>query len=77
MGQVEIFSVPLHSEPGSLQMVQTFGRSHEVKIATYRMGGESRVGVIDENNQTVSPFDIPTADAARSDNRASAFRSGG
>jgi 2-keto-4-pentenoate hydratase/2-oxohepta-3-ene-1,7-dioic acid hydratase in catechol pathway len=36
-----------------------------VKIATYRMGSESRVGVIDENKQTVSPFDIPTADAAR------------
>ena len=36
-----------------------------MKIATYRMGGERRVGVIDENKQTVSPFDIPTADAAR------------
>ena len=35
-----------------------------MKIATYRMGGERRVGVIDDNKQTVSPFDIPAEDAA-------------
>jgi 2-keto-4-pentenoate hydratase/2-oxohepta-3-ene-1,7-dioic acid hydratase in catechol pathway len=34
-----------------------------VKIATYRVGGERRVGLIDEARQTVSPFDIPDADA--------------
>ena len=34
-----------------------------MKIATYRVGGERRVGVIDEARQTVSPFDIPEAEA--------------
>jgi 2-keto-4-pentenoate hydratase/2-oxohepta-3-ene-1,7-dioic acid hydratase in catechol pathway len=34
-----------------------------MKIATYRFGGERRVGLIDEQRQTVSPFDIPEADA--------------
>src|ERR1700681_4671366 len=35
-----------------------------MKIATYRVGGERRVGLVDEQRQTVSPFDIPQADAA-------------
>jgi 2-keto-4-pentenoate hydratase/2-oxohepta-3-ene-1,7-dioic acid hydratase in catechol pathway len=35
-----------------------------VKIATYRVGGERRVGLIDQRQQTVAPFDIPEADAA-------------
>jgi len=36
-----------------------------VKIATYRVGGERRVGVVDEGRQTVSPFDISEAEAAQ------------
>ena len=35
-----------------------------MKIATYRVGGERRVGLVDERRQTVSPFDIPEAEAA-------------
>jgi hypothetical protein len=58
------FSFPLHSEPGSLQMVQIKRRSAGVKIATCRMGGERRVGVVDDHKQTVSPFDIAAEDAA-------------
>ena len=42
-------------------MVQNNGRSGAVKIATYRVGGERRVGVVDVDRQTVSPFDIPEA----------------
>ena len=34
-----------------------------MKVATYRVGGERRVGLVDEKRQTVSPFDIPEADA--------------
>ncbi|MGA2044015.1 MAG: fumarylacetoacetate hydrolase family protein [Roseiarcus sp.] len=34
-----------------------------MKIATYRVGGERRVGVVDERRQTVSAFDIPEAEA--------------
>ena len=34
-----------------------------MKIATYRVGAERRVGLIDEERQTVSPFDIPEAEA--------------
>ncbi len=34
-----------------------------MKIATYRVGGERRVGLVDEPRQTVSPFDIPEAEA--------------
>lgn len=35
-----------------------------MKIATYLAGGERRVGVVDEARQTVSPFDLPQAEAA-------------
>ena len=35
-----------------------------MKIATYRVGGERRVGLIDEARLTVTPFDIPEAEAA-------------
>ena len=34
-----------------------------MKIATYRVGGERRVGLVDERRQTISAFDIPEADA--------------
>lgn len=34
-----------------------------MKIATYRVGGERRVGLIDEARQTVSPFDLPQVEA--------------
>ena len=34
-----------------------------MKIATYRVGGERRVGLVDEARQTVAPFDIPEAEA--------------
>ena len=34
-----------------------------MKIATYRVGGERRVGLIDDARQTVSPFDIPESEA--------------
>ena len=34
-----------------------------MKIATYRIAGERRVGVIDEQRQTVSAFSLPIADA--------------
>ena len=35
-----------------------------MKIATYRVGGERRVGMVDVDRQTISPFDIPQAEAA-------------
>ena len=35
-----------------------------MKIATYRVGGERRVGIVDERRQTVAPFDIPKSEAA-------------
>ena len=35
-----------------------------MKIATYRVGGERRVGVVDERRQTVAPYDLPEAEAA-------------
>jgi 2-keto-4-pentenoate hydratase/2-oxohepta-3-ene-1,7-dioic acid hydratase in catechol pathway len=35
-----------------------------VKIATYRVGGERRVGIVDLVSQTVSPFDLPESEAA-------------
>jgi 2-keto-4-pentenoate hydratase/2-oxohepta-3-ene-1,7-dioic acid hydratase in catechol pathway len=34
-----------------------------MKVATYRVGGERRVGLVDEARQTVSPFDLPEAEA--------------
>ena len=34
-----------------------------MKIATYRVGGERRVGVVDERRQTVAAFDIPQSEA--------------
>ena len=35
-----------------------------MKIATYRVGGERRVGIVDERRQTLAPFDIPESEAA-------------
>jgi 2-keto-4-pentenoate hydratase/2-oxohepta-3-ene-1,7-dioic acid hydratase in catechol pathway len=35
----------------------------DMMIATYRVGGERRVGRVDEPRRTVSAFDIPEADA--------------
>jgi 2-keto-4-pentenoate hydratase/2-oxohepta-3-ene-1,7-dioic acid hydratase in catechol pathway len=35
-----------------------------MKIATYKVGGERRVGVVDLVSQTVSPFDLPESEAA-------------
>ena len=35
-----------------------------MKIATFRSGGDWRIGVVDETNRTVAPFDLPS-DAAR------------
>jgi 2-keto-4-pentenoate hydratase/2-oxohepta-3-ene-1,7-dioic acid hydratase in catechol pathway len=35
-----------------------------LKIATYRVGGERRVGVVDVTRQTVSPFDVSQAEAS-------------
>src|SRR5271170_5963470 len=54
---------PLRSVPNRPSMVQNSGRNASMKIATYRVGGERRVGLIDEARQTVSPFDIPEAEA--------------
>jgi len=34
-----------------------------MKIATFRVGGERRVGLVDERRMTVAAFDIPEADA--------------
>jgi 2-keto-4-pentenoate hydratase/2-oxohepta-3-ene-1,7-dioic acid hydratase in catechol pathway len=34
-----------------------------MKIATYRVGGERRVGLVDDQQQTVSQFDLPQAEA--------------
>jgi 2-keto-4-pentenoate hydratase/2-oxohepta-3-ene-1,7-dioic acid hydratase in catechol pathway len=34
-----------------------------MKIATYRVGGERRVGLVDERRRSVSPFDIPETEA--------------
>jgi 2-keto-4-pentenoate hydratase/2-oxohepta-3-ene-1,7-dioic acid hydratase in catechol pathway len=34
-----------------------------MKVATYRIAGERRVGLVDERRQTVSPFDLPEAEA--------------
>src|ERR1700733_1110195 len=44
-------------------MVQIPGGRRNMKIATYRVGGERRVGLVDEQRQTVCAFDIPEADA--------------
>jgi 2-keto-4-pentenoate hydratase/2-oxohepta-3-ene-1,7-dioic acid hydratase in catechol pathway len=35
-----------------------------MRIATYRVAGERRVGMVDIDRQTVSPFDMPEAEAA-------------
>ena len=35
-----------------------------MKVATYTVGGERRVGVVDEARQTVSPFDLSEAEAS-------------
>ncbi len=35
-----------------------------MKIATYRVGGERRVGIADERRQTVAAFDLPESEAA-------------
>jgi 2-keto-4-pentenoate hydratase/2-oxohepta-3-ene-1,7-dioic acid hydratase in catechol pathway len=34
-----------------------------MKIATYRVGGERRVGLVDEQRHTIAPFDLPEAEA--------------
>lgn len=34
-----------------------------MKVATYRVGGERRVGVVDEARQTISPFDLSASEA--------------
>jgi 2-keto-4-pentenoate hydratase/2-oxohepta-3-ene-1,7-dioic acid hydratase in catechol pathway len=34
-----------------------------MKIATYRIGGERRVGIVDERRQTVAAFDVPASEA--------------
>ena len=34
-----------------------------MKIATYRIGGERRVGIVDDRRQTVAAFDIPASEA--------------
>jgi 2-keto-4-pentenoate hydratase/2-oxohepta-3-ene-1,7-dioic acid hydratase in catechol pathway len=36
-----------------------------VKIATYLVGGERRVGVVDDVKQTISPFDLSQEEASR------------
>jgi 2-keto-4-pentenoate hydratase/2-oxohepta-3-ene-1,7-dioic acid hydratase in catechol pathway len=45
-------------------MVQNKGRKFGVKVATYKVDGERYVGQIDGQRQTVSPFDLPQAEAA-------------
>jgi 2-keto-4-pentenoate hydratase/2-oxohepta-3-ene-1,7-dioic acid hydratase in catechol pathway len=35
-----------------------------MRIATYKVGGERRVGIVDLVSQTVSPFDLPESEAA-------------
>src|SRR5437588_2468410 len=35
-----------------------------LKVATFRMGGERRVGLIDERRETVAPFDLSTQEAS-------------
>jgi len=34
-----------------------------MKVATFRIGGERRVGLVDEKRRTVAAFDLPLADA--------------
>ena len=34
-----------------------------MKVATYRVGGERRVGLVDERRKTVSAFDLPVSEA--------------
>jgi 2-keto-4-pentenoate hydratase/2-oxohepta-3-ene-1,7-dioic acid hydratase in catechol pathway len=36
-----------------------------MKIATYQVGGETRVGLVDEARETVAPFDLPADEARR------------
>lgn len=38
-------------------------RSRPLKIATYKIAGERRVGAVDERKQTVAAFDVPCGDA--------------
>src|SRR5947199_5281671 len=39
-------------------------RESALKIATYKVGGERRVGLVNERNQTLAAFDIPESEAA-------------
>ena len=36
-----------------------------MKIATFSLAGERRVGWVDEAQQTIEPFDVPMAEAAK------------
>ena len=36
-----------------------------MKVATYRIGGERRVGIVDERRKTVSAFDLSLDEAER------------
>jgi 2-keto-4-pentenoate hydratase/2-oxohepta-3-ene-1,7-dioic acid hydratase in catechol pathway len=49
---------------GSKEGAGQYREATAMKVATYRVGGERRVGVVDERRQTVSPFDLPEAEAA-------------
>ncbi|MQT14586.1 fumarylacetoacetate hydrolase family protein [Segnochrobactrum spirostomi] len=35
-----------------------------MRVATFRVGGERRVGIVDSERQTISPFDLPIDQAA-------------
>src|ERR1700756_2642469 len=43
-------------------MVHIAGR-RALKVATYRIGDERRLGVVDERKQTVAAFDVPRSEA--------------
>jgi 2-keto-4-pentenoate hydratase/2-oxohepta-3-ene-1,7-dioic acid hydratase in catechol pathway len=56
----------LRYEPKSRQVVQNkVGRVSFVKIATYRIAGERRVGMVDEDRQTIAPFDLSVEEASQ------------
>jgi 2-keto-4-pentenoate hydratase/2-oxohepta-3-ene-1,7-dioic acid hydratase in catechol pathway len=54
--------LPIFDGPNA-DLVQIKGE-RALRVATFKVGGERRVGVVDQRQQTVSPFDISEAEAA-------------
>ena len=55
----------LRFEPACSLLDQNREATTGMKVATYRIAGERRVGVVDERRKTVSAFDLSLAEAER------------